>query len=269
MKEEKGYEHLIKQDLGSLGFLSDVVYHDSTDSTNKEALRLAQQGKLEWTVVIADHQTGGRGRQGRVWYSPFNANIYTSFILRPCLPVEHLPAISLLAGMVVAMVIEYFTGMNVEVKWPNDVLVHNKKISGILLELGVDKENETFVVVGIGINVNSDIASYPDDIAGIALSMNSLTGKTYNRTEILKYLYRIFNKWYQVYVRNNGFKGIKDTFMRRFKMADEIVYIVDGKDRMSGLIKDIDDYGGLMIMDKNNKVNTIKTGDVHLIRAIV
>lgn len=263
------YRDAVTYNLGLLNFISDIIYHDSTDSTNTIASGLAHAGAKEWTVVVADSQNNGRGRQGRVWHSPPNTNIYASFIVKPDISYEYFPAMSLLAGMVVALLIEQFTGMPTEIKWPNDVLIHDKKISGILLELGNDVDNRAYVVVGIGINVNADATVYPDTIALLSTSLMLLTGKVFDRAEMIGCLYSLFYKWYSLYISRPGFNSIREQFMQRFKMMGKQVAIVNGAETVSGVVKDIDNYGRLVIKDSDDNIVIVKSGDVHLVRTAV
>jgi BirA family biotin operon repressor/biotin-[acetyl-CoA-carboxylase] ligase len=256
----------IKHKLGTLKFIKSIVYHSSLESTNTETDRIAQSGGDEWTVVIADSQNNGKGRQGRAWYSPPGVNIYTSFLLRPAISYEHFPAISLLTGMVIAIVIGHFTGLDAELKWPNDVMVNEKKISGILLELGHDSNNKPYIIAGIGININADIKDYPGKLSLSATSMKIVTGRTFDRGEILNYLYRVFYEWYNIFCLNNGFKSIKEKYMQKFRMLDKLVHIDNGAERITGFVKDIDEYGRLVLKGTHGEIITIKSGDVHLIQ---
>ncbi|MCL5878669.1 MAG: biotin--[acetyl-CoA-carboxylase] ligase [Deltaproteobacteria bacterium] len=259
------YRYDIEHKLGSLQFIKNIVYYPSVESTNTATEKLAHNGCEEWTVVVADSQNNGRGRQGRLWHSPPGVNIYTSFLLKPALSYEHFPAISLLAGMVVAIVVERFTGCDAELKWPNDVLVGGKKISGILLELGHDSRNKPSIVVGIGININSDIEHYLEELSISATSMKVLTDTTFDRAGILAFLYRVFHEWYTVYCDRGGFNGIREKYMQMFKMIGRHVQIDNGAEIITGFVKDIDAYGGLVLKSTHNETIHIKSGDVHII----
>ena len=134
-----------------------IRWHESLPSTNDVALRLADVGVPEGTVIVAEEQTAGRGRRGRAWASP-RGGIWLSVILRPGIPVERVPLIALSAAAATAQAIREATGLPARVKWPNDVLVDGKKIVGILAEAGAGGE---WVVVGIGINANIPLDVLP------------------------------------------------------------------------------------------------------------
>jgi BirA family biotin operon repressor/biotin-[acetyl-CoA-carboxylase] ligase len=258
------YADDIKYKLGSIKFIKSIVYYPSLNSTNTLAYSLAHDGGDEWTVIIADSQSNGRGRQGRVWYSPPGTNIYTSFILRPTMSYEYFPAISLLTGMVISIVIEHFIDLKTELKWPNDVMVNGKKISGILLELGNDSNNKPYIIVGIGININSDTKDYPRELFHSSTSMKVLTNRVFDRVMILNHLYTSFFAWYDIYCTHNGFNGIKEKYMQRFRMIDKRVHIESGAEKITGVVKDIDEYGRLVLKGTHDEIINIKSGDVHL-----
>lgn len=259
------YEHELKQRLASLNFLKKVIYYPSIESTNTLAYELVQKDFEEWTVIIADTQSRGKGRQNRNWYSPPNVNIYTSIILNPDISYKHIPSISLLTGLVVAFTIEHFTNIQTILKWPNDVLVNEKKISGVLLELLNNSHDMLTVIVGIGINVNSDIKSYPNQLLNLATSMMMLANKTFDRVEILLYFYSLFYKWYNYYCTNGGFNSIKDRYMQRFGMLNKYVSIMNREEKIDGIVKDIDEYGRLVLKLDNGRLLSISSGDVHII----
>ncbi len=259
------YRYDIEHELASLQFIKNIVYYPSVESTNTATEKLAHNGCGEWTVVVADSQNNGRGRQGRLWHSPPGVNIYTSFLLKPALSFEHFPAISLLAGMVIAIVVEHYTGCDAELKWPNDVLVGGKKISGILLELVHDSRNKPSIVVGIGININSAIEDYPEGLSISATSMKGLTDTTFDRASILTFLYRVFHEWYTIYCTRGGFNSIRENYMQRFMMLGKHVHIDNGVERVTGFVKDIDAYGGLVLKSTHDETIHIKSGDVHII----
>ena len=259
------YRHDIERNLGSLQFIKGIVYYPSVESTNTAAEELARGGSEEWTIVVADSQNNGRGRQGRSWHSPPGVNIYTSCLLRPAVSYEQLPAISLLTGMVVAIAVEHFTGRDTELKWPNDVLVGGKKISGILLELGSDSRNRPSLVAGIGININSNVEAYPEELSVSATSMKVLTDTIFDRAGILAFLYRVLHEWYTVYCDRGGFNSIREHYMQRFMMIGRYVHIVNGAETVAGFVKDIDAYGGLVLKSTHDEIIHIKSGDVHVV----
>ncbi len=162
---------------------------EETDSTNTAALVLAQQGAGHGTVLAADRQTAGRGRLGRRWFSPPGENLYCSVILRRTPPGDHrrddvswLPLISAVAA---ARAIRTVTGLHPVLKWPNDVLIGERKVGGLLCEGGGASSQSAYVVVGVGINVNTRREAFPEDLRDLATSLRSETDRQVNRAALL------------------------------------------------------------------------------------
>src|SRR5512137_1367580 len=167
---------LLKSKLtGIIG--SDIRFFEQTDSTNKVALGLAFGGAPEGTAVIADSQTGGRGRHGRSWFSPPGKNIYTSIIIRPAIDPVASSQVTLMTGVAVAELLEALCPGRIDLKWPNDVLANGRKICGILAESRATAVKVDYIVIGIGINVNMAEGDIEDGLRDIATSVKIETGK--------------------------------------------------------------------------------------------
>lgn len=159
-----------------------------TASTNSAAMALALQGATDGTVVVAESQTAGKGRLGRRWYSPPGENLYCSVIMRNA-PADDLSgwlsAVPLLSAVAVAKAVQAVSGLKPSLKWPNDILVGDCKLGGLLCESSLSGQSKTFVVVGIGLNVNSRRESFPEDIREIATSIVTETGRLCDRASLL------------------------------------------------------------------------------------
>lgn len=164
--------------LGPLG--SPVLWFDEIGSTNDVAVRLAERGAPEGSVIAANAQVAGRGRLGRVWASPPGAGLYVSVVLRPQRPTSLL---TIAAGVAVATGVEAATGLTVELKWPNDVYVGRRKLAGILAEGGTSVSRGPFVVVGVGINIQP--AAFPPDLAANVTSLEGELGRPVDRGLVL------------------------------------------------------------------------------------
>lgn len=166
-----------------------LVIHPELPSTNSEAMLLAQAGAQHGTVVVADSQTAGRGRQGRNWFSPTGMNVYASVLIRPSglrIPVaDWLSWIPLTTAIAAAESIQQVAGLSPSLKWPNDLLIHNRKIGGILCESGTDPQRQPFVVIGVGLNVNAPIDRFPAELASIATSLIEETHQPVDRSRLL------------------------------------------------------------------------------------
>jgi BirA family biotin operon repressor/biotin-[acetyl-CoA-carboxylase] ligase len=152
-----------------------IELFDSLPSTNREAAQLAQADVEHGTVVAADSQTAGRGRLSRTWFSPPGANLYCSIILRAARPPERLTEwlswLPLISALAAAEAIEQVSSLHVSVKWPNDLLISERKVGGILCESGAGMRSDPFQIIGIGINVNGERDDWPDDLRGVATSI--------------------------------------------------------------------------------------------------
>jgi BirA family transcriptional regulator, biotin operon repressor / biotin---[acetyl-CoA-carboxylase] ligase len=152
-----------------------IELFDSLPSTNREAVQLAQAEVEHGTVVAADSQTAGRGRLSRTWFSPPGANLYCSVILRAARPPERLTEwlswLPLISALAAAEAIEQVSSLHVSVKWPNDLLISERKVGGILCESGAGMRSDPFQIIGIGINVNGERDDWPDDLRSVATSI--------------------------------------------------------------------------------------------------
>src|SRR5215472_13323547 len=193
---------------GSL-FGKRIHHFFKTDSTNRVAFELARAEEPEGTVVLAEEQTGGRGRAGRVWHSERATGIYVSLLLRPKLAPVQAPLLTMMAGLSAHTAVEAGTGLSVDLKWPNDLIIRGKKAGGILTEMHAEPGQIRFVVVGIGLNVNQE--RFSGELAGIATSLRQETGKTQSRMELLVRLLREFESDYNRFLRE-GIAGVIQRF---------------------------------------------------------
>jgi BirA family transcriptional regulator, biotin operon repressor / biotin---[acetyl-CoA-carboxylase] ligase len=162
---------------------------DETPSTNSAAMALAQDGAPDGTVVVADTQTSGRGRLGRPWYSPPGKNLYCSIILRRAMPPDQISRwlswVPLLSAVAVARAIQVLSGLRPSLKWPNDILMEQRKIGGLLCESSGTGTANGFVIVGIGLNVNMWRDAFPTDLRDLATSLAAEAGQPFDRAVLL------------------------------------------------------------------------------------
>ena len=178
-------EEIIRNLRESCQWQDSLLWYETIDSTNTHARELAKQGAPHGTVLIADHQTGGRGRQGRSFHSPAGSGIYMSVILRPgCKPLE-IMHLTCAAAVAMCDAVENAVGLRPGIKWTNDLVCGKRKIAGVLTELGFDGQaNVAFAVVGIGINCCQQESDFPEDIRSIAGSLASVTGEKIDRAKV-------------------------------------------------------------------------------------
>ena len=187
---------LIRQEIGDNQIGHRIVHYFRIESTNTTALELAAKGAAHGTVVVAEEQTAGRGRFGRTWYSERSSGIYTSIILRPPLAPAVAPVLTLMAAVAAHQAISTTTGLPVDIRWPNDVLVDGKKVCGILTEMSAEVDRLHAVVLGIGINVNH--REMPSELKNIATSLRIEAGKSLSRAQILVALLKELERKYHL-----------------------------------------------------------------------
>lgn len=254
----------IRDGLGTRVFgKTDLHYFREVDSTNMKAKDLADAGAPEGTVVIAESQTAGRGRRGRSWFSSSGHGIYATLILRPAMPPIGTPRITLMAAVAVAEAILSLVTLDVKIKWPNDILVRGKKLSGILTEIAMEMDAVNYIVVGFGLNVNTPIADFPKELREKATSIFIETGEQLSRIKLVRACLEQFEKYYKMF-KENEFSFI----MHRWKQLSDIIgkkIMVDvvGQEHR-GEVVDIDDDGVLILKDGHGRRQRIFSGDVTL-----
>jgi BirA family biotin operon repressor/biotin-[acetyl-CoA-carboxylase] ligase len=197
----------IQEGLQTKKFGKTIILLRKVDSTNNFAKKLARYGAAEGTVVVAEEQTAGRGRYGRKWFSP-KGGLYFSIILRPKMKVNEAVGIVVVACLAVVKVLSEGYGLRVEVKWPNDVLLDGRKVCGILAEMSSIGEEVNYVVVGMGINVNSVIVKdFPEELKPIATSLREKLKRKVALEPLLKRVLEKFEEVYEAYSMR-GFQPI-------------------------------------------------------------
>jgi BirA family biotin operon repressor/biotin-[acetyl-CoA-carboxylase] ligase len=242
----------------------DIVYFRETDSTNVRAKYLAGDGAPEGTVVVSEMQTQGRGRKGRTWFSPAGEGIYTSVILRPPIPPNEAPKLTLMASLAVAEALLSLTSLKIKIKWPNDILINGRKVAGILTEISTDMDSIDYVVIGVGLNVNTQRKVLPPDIRQKATSVFMETDKVFPRVALL----RAYLQWLEIYYGAFKTKGF-DPILNRWKHLADIIgrrISVDLIDSVRvGKVLDIDKDGFLILQDREGTIERIISGDVTLL----
>lgn len=246
-------------DTGMVG--STVLFYEGVISTNREARSLALKGASEGTVVVAEEQTGGKGRMGRGWYSPRGTGVMCSLILRPDIEPGQAPPVTMLTAVAVASAVEKVTGLAPGIKWPNDLLLDGKKICGILTEMNAEMERINFLVVGTGINVNNDY--FPEEIGDIATSLFLAGGKRVSRLDLLRQYLRDFEHYYTLWMAS-GFEPVLKEWKKRCVTLDRPVRISTPKESWEGWAVDVDSTGALVLRTDNGELKSFVAGEVSL-----
>ncbi|MBA1203170.1 bifunctional biotin--[acetyl-CoA-carboxylase] ligase/biotin operon repressor BirA [Pseudomonas capeferrum] len=227
----------------SHGGLWPVFIHESIDSTNAEALRCIASGQAAPFLVLAERQSAGRGRRGRQWVSPFAENLYYSLVLRIEGGMRQLEGLSLVVGLSVMRVLEALGVNGAGLKWPNDVLVGNQKIAGILLELVGDPADVCHVVLGIGINVNMQVN---DQVDQQWTSLRRETGAIVDRNRVVALLNQQLQHELARH-RRYGFAAIQEEWERAHLWQGRSVSLIAGSTQINGVVLGVDGQGGLRL----------------------
>lgn len=239
-----------------IGRMGSTFYAFSTiPSTQDEVRRLAEAGAPEGTLVVADHQIQGRGRQGRQWLDEPGANLLFSVLLRPQVPATRIPQLSLMAALASGEALSRATGLSVGIRWPNDLEVRGRKIAGVLAEAQVHGAEIAHVILGIGINVNQ--TRFPPDLARPATSLALEAGHTLDREVLLEALLSSLGRWYPRYL-SEGFAPVREGWRR---VSVTLGRSVNGSG-ITGTAEDLDADGALLLRTAEGKLVRLVAGEL-------
>jgi BirA family biotin operon repressor/biotin-[acetyl-CoA-carboxylase] ligase len=238
-------------------------YYDEIESTNVEAKELAMAGAPEGTVVIAELQSAGRGRLGRRWTSPAGKGLLFSVILRPTLPMSRAHMLTIVAAVAAARGIETQTDASVRIKWPNDLFIGDRKAGGILLEVAGEQDVVEWVIVGIGINVNTEYTELPVDLRRSATSLKMATGEAVDRSELLARILLSLETTYKE-AQKHGFDRALSEFRQRDYLLKRSVSVQTREGSVIGEATGIDNQGALLVQLPHRHVRRFHSGDVTL-----
>lgn len=238
-----------------------IVSLRETESTNLHAFHLADEGAVEGTVVIAETQTGGRGRLGRRWESPPGVNLYCSVIIRPPISPLHASQLTFLSAVAVSRAIEKTTPLRPLIKWPNDILVNGRKVAGLLNEMNAETDTIHCVVLGIGVNINMSREQFPEGLRQPASSLALECCATVDRREFTRTLLSELDTLYDGYLRD-GFAAVRDEWLARSMVMGKRVRVSFGEGESSGEVAGIDADGALLLRKGDGSLERVLAGDV-------
>jgi len=238
-------------------------YYDEIESTNIEAKTLANSGAPEGTVVIAEVQTAGRGRLGRRWTSPAGKGLLFSALLRPELPMSDAHMLTLVAACAAAEAIESLADVAVSIKWPNDLFIGDRKVGGILLEVAGEQDEVDWIIVGMGVNVNTEYSELPVPLRRTATSLKMVTGVEVDRSELLARLLMALDTHYR-HGLCDGFESAVSGFRTRDYLLDRTVSVQTRDGAVVGQATGIDERGALLVQLPHRALRTFHSGDVTL-----
>ena len=233
-----------------------VVYYDEIDSTNNRAKEAGDNGAAHGTLFVADMQVAGKGRRGRVWKSPSGSSI----LLRPDLIPTKAPMLTLVMAQSVAEGIQEVTGLETKIKWPNDIVVNGRKICGILTEMSTEIDYINHVVIGVGINVNQD--TFPDDIKATASSLKLELGKSVKRSELIAAVMKSFEKCYEIFIETEDLSGLQELYNSMLVNKDREVKVLEPGNEYKAHAIGINQTGELIVRTPDGKEKEIYAGEV-------
>jgi BirA family transcriptional regulator, biotin operon repressor / biotin---[acetyl-CoA-carboxylase] ligase len=244
---------------------SSIVCLKETESTNAVTFRMAEEGAPEGTVVVADAQSAGKGRLGRVWLSPPGVNLYCSVLLRP--PISPMAACQLtfLSVVAVARAIEKCTPLVPQIKWPNDILIGGRKVAGLLNEMNAETEKVNFVVLGIGVNLNMRLAGLSEGVLRHpATSLLEAGGGEVDRLLFTRTLLTELDQLYDRFLVE-GEAPVRAEWLERSAIKGRGVRVNVAEREFTGVVQGVDPFGALLVLRPDGVVETVLSGDVALI----
>lgn len=240
-----------------------IFYWDSVSSTNDQAKGLARGGAGEGSLVVAEEQTGGKGRLGRSWHSPKYKGIYFSLVLYPVISPYGASQVTMAAAVALAEAIRKETGVVAGIKWPNDLLASGKKICGILTELSAEMDKINYMVVGAGINANQDAGDFPGEVRSTATSLKAEAGRTISRIRLLQASLEEFERWYETWLAQ-GFAPVLAKWKELSVSLNCPVRVHTLNKSWDGWAEDVDEGGALLLRTPGGELQKLVSGEISL-----
>lgn len=237
-----------------------VYFRKECESTNEDAKYLGDEGMDHGSLVVAQTQTGGKGRRGRSWDSPLGTSISMSLLLRPDFAPNQASMLTLLMAISVAEVISKSCDLDVMIKWPNDILVNRKKVCGILTEMNAEMDYINYVVIGVGINVNQK--ELPEELAEIATSLLMEKGERVDRNDLILNIMEYFEYYYDIFVENGDVSAFVELYDGYLINRNETVRVLDPKGEYTGIAQGINDRGELIVKREDGSIARVYSGEV-------
>lgn len=237
-----------------------IIYYKQLDSTNTEVARLAAKGASQGTVVVADTQTAGKGRRGREWESPARENIYMSVLLRPDCVLDRAPMLTLVMAYSVAQVLRQLGFTDVQIKWPNDLVLSGKKICGILTEMQLKGSEIDYVVVGVGINVNT--SKFPEELKDTATSLYLESGRILDRENMVESVVECFDKEYRQFLNVQDLSFLREAYNGMLVNVDKEVRVLEPGNEYTAYAQGINASGELLVRTAEGEEKRIYAGEV-------
>lgn len=238
----------------------ELYFYENIDSTNTKAKQLAETGATSGTLVVANMQTRGKGRRGRQWESPSDTGIFMTLILKPDMNPSKASMLTLVMALAVVKACNEVTSSTSYIKWPNDIVLNNKKICGILTEMSAEMDYINHIVIGIGINANID--SFPEELIDKATSIKIENGKDVKRALLINRILVRFEQEYETFMHNGSLKAQMEEYNEFLINKDKEVAIIEHSNQYQGIALGINETGELLVRKKDGKVESVYAGEV-------
>jgi BirA family biotin operon repressor/biotin-[acetyl-CoA-carboxylase] ligase len=253
----------IKRDLQTSVVGKEIHLFSEVPSTNTVAMEMAAKGAPEGTVVIAETQTGGKGRLGRTWISP-RGNIYLSVVLRPSFPTHKAPLITLMGAVAAVSAIRKQLDVPAGIKWPNDIFIAGRKAGGLLTEMSAEPDRIRHIALGIGLDVNMTLDELPPDIRPLTTTLSAEAGRRIDRVLLVRKLLIDLDRWYQIFLRNEG-DVLKEWEVLNVTLGNRVAVSGLGE-TAEGMAQGIDNEGRLILKLDDGSLRLVAAGDVTILK---
>jgi BirA family biotin operon repressor/biotin-[acetyl-CoA-carboxylase] ligase len=236
------------------------IFLESVGSTNNYAKKIAEEGAPSGTLVIAEEQTGGKGRRGRTWTAARGSNVMMTLLLRPEIQPEHASMLTLLMALAVAGGIRKMTGLDARIKWPNDVVVNGKKICGILTEMNTEVDYINYVVIGTGINVNQ--VEFPEEIAHMAGSLCNELGQKVSRSALIQVILEELERLYEIFLKTEDLSEVCEKYNEICANVGHEIRVLEPGNEYTGTTEGINAKGELVVQKSSGERVCVYSGEV-------
>lgn len=240
----------------------EIIYLESVASTNTFAKKAAEEPFQEGTVIIADEQSAGRGRLGRLWVSPKGKGIWMSIMLKPDILPSDAPKLTIAAAYAVSKALLRCCQLDARIKWPNDIVAGGKKLCGILTEMSAEADEIKHVIIGIGINANMEYEDFGTEISSIATSIRLEKGSAVSRKSVAAAVLNELEEVYEVFAREGSIKPFLEEYKSKSAVLGKMIRVISKKEEIIGLAKDISEEGHLLVKLEDGTIKEILSGEV-------
>lgn len=239
-----------------------ICYERTVDSTNNRAKRLAEEGAPHGTLVLADEQTQGKGRRGRSWMTPTGTNISMTLLIRPRIRPEKASMLTLVMGMAVAAACRELFDLDVKIKWPNDIVAGARKLCGILTEMSTEMNVINYLVIGVGINANTE--EFPPQLSEVASSLRMELGKKVKRAEVICCCLKQFEKYYRIFMEKEDLSDLREEYEGRLAGYGCQVRVLAPGNEYIGVSRGINERGELLVEREDGTLEAVYAGEVSI-----